>query len=287
MLRKLLIICVFMGVGFFSYSQTVVEPTGPAEWSKEYQPFRIVGNIYYVGTYDLACYLITTPEGHILINTGLASSGAMIKKNIEKLGFKFSDLKILLTTQAHHDHVGAMASIQKLTGAAIAINEKDAAVLSDGGKSDYAFGGDTCIFQPVKASRLLRNRDLIELGGTAITMLHHPGHTKGSSSFLLDVKDAGKTYRVLIVNLPSIVVSKPFSEIKTYPSIQKDYATTFDSLKVLSFDIWLSSHASQFDLHKKHKPGAPYNPSVFIDRSGYDTAVGKLEKQYLLRVKGN
>src|SRR5690349_5109408 len=117
-------------------AQRVNEPkTTNPDWSKPYPPFRIAGNLYYVGTYDLACYLITTTGGNILINTGLAASAEQIKKNIETLGFKFPETKILLTTQVHYDHVGAMAEIKKITGAQIMVDEKDAPVLADGGSS--------------------------------------------------------------------------------------------------------------------------------------------------------
>src|SRR5689334_15976532 len=162
-----------------THAQKIIPPPFVTkEWQMEYQPFRIVGNLYYVGTYDLACYLITTTKGNILINTGLASSTQQIKNNIEALGFKFPDIKILLTTQAHYDHVAAMAAIKKQTGAQMMVDEKDAAVLADGGSSDYALGGHGSSFQPVKADRLLHDGDTIQLGDMQLIMLHHPGHTK-------------------------------------------------------------------------------------------------------------
>ncbi len=115
-------------------AQKVHQLKNQKDWSRPYEPFRIAGNLYYVGTYDLACYLITTPEGNILINTGLASSASQIKRNVEKLGFNFNDIKILLITHAHYDHVGALAAIKKMTGAKLMVNENDAPVLADGGK---------------------------------------------------------------------------------------------------------------------------------------------------------
>lgn len=239
----------------------------PADWTKEYRPFRVVGNVYYVGTYDLACYLITTSQGNILINTGLASSADVIKKNIEELGFKFADTKILLTTQGHYDHVAAMAAIKKATGAKLMIQEKDAAVVGDGGKSEYAFSGDNIKFEPASVDRSLKDGDIIGLGDMKLTILHHPGHTKGSASYIFDVKDGSRTYKVAIVNMPTVVISKPFAQVTEYPDIKKDYTSTFASLKKLKFDLWLSSHASQFNLHTKRKPGDPYNPSVFIDQA--------------------
>lgn len=275
-----------LSVNYMVSAQKVAEPQNtPADWSRPYQPFRIAGNLYYVGTYDLACYLITTPKGNILINTGLAASASMIKASIKALGFELSDTKILLTTQAHYDHVGAMAAIQKLTGAKMMVDEKDSGVLTDGGRSDYALGGDTSKYEPVKADRLLHNGDTIKLGDMRLVMLHHPGHTKGSCSFLFYVKDERKSYRVLIANMPTIVTDKKFSDIPAYPGIANDYTYTFDAMKKLSFDIWLSSHASQFDLYNKHKPGDGYNPAAFIDRKGYDEAINDLEKQFLKKVE--
>ena len=250
------------------------------DWSKPYEPFRIVGNVYYVGTYDLACYLITTSNGHILINTGLAASASLIEKNVKTLGFKFSDIKILLTTQAHWDHCGALAEIKAKTGAHMMVNEKDAPVLKDGGASDFAFGGNGSTFAPVEINKLLYPDEIISLGNTQIKMLHHPGHTKGSCSYLLTTKDDARSYQVLIANMPTIVVDQKLSEVVNYPSISNDIAYTLNSMTKLSFDIWLASHASQFNMHQKRKIGDPYNPNVFIDSAGFAAAIEILKKQY-------
>jgi metallo-beta-lactamase class B len=267
-------------------AQKVKEPAiTNADWAKPYEPFRIAGNLYYVGTYDLACYLITTSKGNILINTGLASSDVQIKKNIETLGFKFNDIKILLTTQAHYDHMGAMAVIKKQTGAKLMVNAKEVDVLKDGGASDYALGGHGSVYQPVKPDRLLKDRDTITLGEMKLVMLHHPGHTKGSCSYLFTVKDEQRAWKVLIANMPTIVTDSSFASIKTYPSIATDYANTFQSMKNISFDIWLASHASQFKMHSKHKPGNAYNPAAFIDQAGYDAALKELENVYEEKMK--
>ncbi len=280
-LRIVTLIIIFSFVNVLASAQKVTEPKNtPAEWSKPFQPFRIVGNLYYVGTYDLACYLITTAQGNILINTGLAASLPIIKASIEALGFKFADTKILLTMQAHYDHMGAMAAIKKMTRAKMMIDEKDASVMADGGSSDYALGGDGSTYEPVKADRLLQNGDTVKLGDMQLIMLHHPGHTKGSCSFLFDVKDDQRSYRILIANMPTIVTEKSFSVLSNYPDIAKDYAYTLNVMKKLSFDIWLSSHASQFKLHDKHQIGGVYNPAAFIDKKGYDAAINNLQEQF-------
>ena len=258
-----------------------------ADWAKPYQPFRIAGNLYYVGTYDLACYLITTPQGNILINTGLAASAAQIKNNIKALGFEFADTKILLNTQAHYDHLGAMAFIKNKTGAQLMVNEKDASVLKDGGSSDYALGSHGSSFKPLIPDRLLGDGDTIRLGNMHLIMLHHPGHTKGSSRFLFTVADGQRSYKVLIANMPTIVTDKPFAGIATYPAIAADYAYTFNAMKNIVFDIWLASHASQFNLHTKHKPSDAYNPAAFFDRAGYDAEIKDLQKEYEEKIKKN
>lgn len=286
-MKNILLLAAFLCFNTLAIAQKVVEPSTQAhpEWSKPYPPFQIVGNLYYVGTYDLACYLITTPRGNILINTGLAASAPSIKTSIQKLGFKFSDIKILLTTQAHFDHMGAMAAIKKLTHAKLMVDAGDVGVVEDGGKSDYAMGAGDCVFEVVKVDRILKNNDVIKLGGMQIIMLHHPGHTKGSCSFLFDMADNTRSYKVLIANLPTIITDKKFSEVSVYPTIAQDYAYTLKAMKGLKFDIWLASHASQFGLARKHHPGDKYNPAAFIDRKGYDAQLNEMQKAYDLKVK--
>jgi len=279
-------ITVFLLLFWFSAAaqQKVTTPFVQEDWKKNYEPFRIAGNLYYVGTYDLASYLITTPQGHILINTGLAESAQMIKSHVEALGFKFSDIKILLATHAHYDHVAAMAEIKKITGAKMMINEKDATVLADGGNSDFIFGGHGSTFEPVKPDKLLHDKDTIQLGSQQVVLLAHPGHTKGASSFLFDVKDDQQTYRVLIANMPTILDQTKLSGMPAYPNVGKDYGYTLDAMKNIKFDIWLASHASQFELHQKRKAGDSYNPKVFIDQKGYDASINTLHEAYLKKL---
>jgi metallo-beta-lactamase class B len=287
-MKKFLLIICLVYINNLAWAQKVSEPSSTAhpEWSRPYPPFKIAGNLYYVGTADLACYLIVTPHGNMLINTGLVASTPNIKSNIEKLGFKFADTKILLTTQVHFDHMGAMAAIKKQTGAKFIVDKGDAGVAADGGRSDYFMGGEVCVFEAIKADRILLNNDVVQLGGTKLTLLHHPGHTKGSCSFLFDVKDNGHTYKVLIANLPTIITEEPFPAVKTYPHIAQDYAYTLKAMKGLKFDIWLASHTSQFNLANKHKPGDKYNPDRFIDQKGYDMQLSKLQKEFDKKITG-
>jgi metallo-beta-lactamase class B len=268
-----------------SFCQTIAPPPlSNPDWTKPYEPFRIAGNLYYVGTYDLACYLVTTSSGNILINTGLTESVPMIRKNIEALGFKYNDIKILLTTQAHFDHVAGIAEIKKDTGAKLMANEADVQVLTDGGKSDFLFGG-VSTFMPVAVDRTLHDRDTITLGQTKIIMLNHPGHTKGSSSYLMDVADEKKSWRVLIVNIPTILPQTRLSGMPAYPNVGQDYSYTLKTLQTLQFDLWVASHASQFQMHDKRKPGDQYKPEAFADRPGYEASISAIKRDYEKRLK--
>src|SRR6478609_7645204 len=167
--RYLLSLSLLLAFAFVSLGQSHSYPYYDSSWSKPYEPFRIAGNLYYVGTYDLGCYLITTPKGHVLINSGLVESTPLIRKNVEALGFKFSDIKLLLTTQAHYDHVAALAEIKKITGAKMMVHEGDAPALADGGHSDFIFGNmEGASFAPIKVDRVLHDGDNIQLGETKL-----------------------------------------------------------------------------------------------------------------------
>ena len=254
---------------------------GNPEWVKSFPPFRIIANVYWVGTYDLSTYLITTPEGHILINTGLASTLPQIKSGVEQLGFKFSDVKVLTATHGHFDHVAGLAELKRMTGAQVMMSERDADLLESGAKSDFRFGDDLAArFEPVKVDRRLKDGDRIELGGVVLTAHLHPGHTKGATSFTFDVRENSKSYRVGIMNMPSINPGVRVSGMPKFPDITQAYARTFHDQKETKLDVWLASHAAQFDLHKKYQPGDPYNPDRFVDSQGFHASVERLEKVY-------
>jgi metallo-beta-lactamase class B len=250
------------------------------DWTRPFPAHRVIGNLYYVGTYDLACFLITTPKGNILINTGVGGSAPMIQSSIESLGFKLKDTKILLTTQAHYDHVAAMAEMKRLTGAKLLATDGDAPVLEDGGKSDPLFTSPDFRFAPVKVDGRIKDGQKISLGGTELIAYSHPGHTRGSVSYGLTIAENGRNYRVLIANMGSINPGTVLIGNKKYPQIADDYARTFREQKKLECDIFLSSHASQYQLHDKWKPEQAYSPATFTDPEGYKAAVGRAEMAY-------
>jgi metallo-beta-lactamase class B len=250
-------------------------------WTRPFPALRIVGNVYYVGTYDLSSYLITTPEGNILINTGIGSSVPMIRANVESLGFRFNDIKLLLATHGHSDHVGGMAEIKRLTGARMLMQEADAPMLEDGGATDFRFPkGRPRVYDPVTVDQRLKDGDKVRLGKTELTVHHHPGHTRGSTSFSFTTEDGGRTYRVLIANMNGINQGVKLLDSPGYPTIVEEYARTFEKQKQLTTDVFLSSHAGQFGLHEKYKPGDPYNPNRFVDPAGYLERVRRAEQAY-------
>lgn len=258
---------------------TAAQPSMVDTWRKPFPAHRIIASVHYVGTYDLACYLITTPAGHILINTGLADSVPLIRQGVQDLGFRFEDIKLLLTMQAHFDHVAGMAEVQKLTGARMLATEGDAPLLADGGKSDYHLGREYW-FAPVTVHRKLRDGEMIKLGNTELTVHVTPGHTQGSSSYGMSVTENGRTYRVLFANMGSINPGVKLTGNAKYPQIAADYARAFDVQKKLPCDVFLSAHASQYGLHEKFKPGQAYRAEAFVDPDGYRKAVASYEQTY-------
>lgn len=216
----------------------------PVEWLRSHPPFRVVGNLYGVGGFDLATYLITSSEGHILINTGIEGSIDDISANIDALGYDIADVKILLSMQSHFDHTADLARIKKETGAKMYATAPDVRVLEDGGFSDPHFGGLET-FRPIRVDRVVRDGEVIELGEIKLTVHYHPGHTEGSSSYGMKVRENGKTYNVLIANMGTINPGKKLLVKPTYPGISEDFATTYRIQKAMPVDIWVAAHKSQ------------------------------------------
>ena len=252
-------------------------------WTRPFPGHRVIGNLYAVGTYDLAVFLITSEEGHILINTGLEDSTSLIRENIESLGYRLEDVEILLQMQAHWDHTAALAEIKQITGAEMWATEADAPVLEDGGFSDPHFGGQES-FKPVGVDKIIADGDLIELGATRLTVLETPGHTAGSSSYTMQVQEGGRDYSVVIANMGTINTGKRLVVDPTYPGVFEDFAETFRKQKALEVDVWVAAHGSQYGLHAKYEAGQDYRPETFVDPDGFLAAVERLEKLYLEQV---
>ena len=238
-----------------------------------YQPFpahRIHGNLYYVGTGGLASYLITTSDGHILINSSFEESVPLIRASVEKLGFRFHDIKILLTSHAHGDHAAGSALVKELTAAKVMVMTGDEDVVAKGSGKNW---------KPCKVDRVLHDLDEVKLGGMKLVAHHTPGHTKGATTWTFPVTDGEKVYNVVIVSSVSVNPGYILVNNKEYPQIAEDYQKSFRILKTLSCDIFLAPHGIQYGLSEKYaKLGQKANP--FVDPEGYAKANAEKEKEF-------
>ena len=219
-----------------------------------FPPFHIAGNLYYVGSEDLAAYLITTPQGNILINSNLDSSPAQIKQSVEKLGFHFADTKILLISHAHFDHCAGSAQILKMTRAKYEVMDADVPVVESGGKADFHYGGRKDLWFPAAhVDRVLHDGDTVSLGGTVLTARKTAGHTKGTTTWTLDETENGKTLHVVIVGSPNVNPGYKLVGNTAYPQIADDYRHEFQVLKSLPCDIFLGAHGGYFGMKEKYE----------------------------------
>ena len=251
----------------------------PADWTEPFPGHRVIGNLYAVGTAGLGVFLITSDEGHILINTGLEDSTPLIRENIESLGYRLEDVRILLTMQAHWDHTAALAEIKEITGAAMWATAGDGRVLEDGGFSDPHFGGRVS-FRPVEVDRIIGDGEIIELGDIRLRVHEHPGHTEGSSSYSMQVAENGRDYDVAVANIGTINEGKRLVVDPTYPGVAEDFARTYASQKAMDVDVWVAAHGGQYGLHDKYQPGQAYSPDTFVDPEGFLAEVERRERIY-------
>lgn len=242
----------------------------PKEWLEPFEPFKIAGNLYYVGTKGLANYLITTPKGHILINSDLEENVPQIKASVEKLGFKFSDIKILLISHGHWDHNAASDTVKKMTGAKYFVMDADVPNVESGGKTDFEYGNEPiALYKPTKVDRVLHDGDKVKLGGTSLVAHLTPGHTKGCTTWTMKVKEGDKTYNVVIIGSPNVNPGYKLVNNAAYPNIAEDYEKMFRVLKVLPVDIFLGAHGNYFGMEAKYARFKQEGFKVFIDPEGY------------------
>lgn len=250
---------------------------------KPFPPFRIAGNLYFVGNTYVANYLIVTSKGNILINSDYQADVPMIKANIEKLGFKFSDTKILLISHAHADHDGGSALIKKQTGAKYMVMDADVSVVESGGKTDFQYGNSNDpnnFYQPTKVDRVLHDGDQVKLGDTKLVAHLTPGHTKGCTTWTMKVVEKGKTYSVVIVGGPYVNPGYKLVHNTAYQAIAKDYEYMFQMLKSLPCDIFLGAHGMYFDLEKKYALMDKGKVNPFIDPVGYKKFIALAERDF-------
>jgi len=245
-------------------------------WTHAFPAFKIVDNLYYVGSEDLAAYIIATPRGLILINSNLETSVPQIRKSVESLGFHFRDIKILLISHAHFDHCAGSAEIIRLTGAKYYVMQPDVSVVESGGKTDFQYGPDkTMHFPPAQVDRILHDGDTVSLGGTVLTAHLTPGHTKGTTTWTMNVNVSGRTLHVVIVGSPNVNPGYKLVGNKAYPQIAADYKHGFAVLENLLCDIFLGAHGAYFGLAEKYARWKNGDRNAFIDPTGYKAYIAE------------
>jgi metallo-beta-lactamase class B len=241
-------------------------------WNLPHEPFRIAGPIHYVGTAELAAYLIQTPQGHVLIDGGLPESAPLIEQSIRRLGLKVEDVEILLTTQAHFDHVGSLAALKRASGGTVMVMAGDAALVEAGGKGDFLFG-DTLPFPAVTVDRVLQDGDTVSLGGISLKARLTPGHTKGCTTWTTEIVEGGRRLSVVFAGSTSVNPGTVLPSMPSYPSVGADYARAFAVQASLRPDIWLAAHAGQFGLVEKRAKQRAGGANPFIDPAGWAASV--------------
>ena len=242
-------------------------------------PFRIAGNLYYVGANEVCSFLITTRQGHILLDGGFAETAPQIEQNITRLGFKIEDVKVLLNSHAHLDHAGGLAELKQKSGAKLIASAGDAPMLRSGGHGDFRFG-DRLVFPRVKVDQIIGDGESVRLGDQIMTAYLTPGHTKGNTTWTTKLSDNGKTYDVVFAGSPTALDYQLVGK-ESYPGIAADFEKTFSVLKKLPCDIFLSDHGSFFHFVEKHERLMHgENPNPFIDPVGYRKFVVHFEKEF-------
>jgi metallo-beta-lactamase class B len=278
----MVVIFVFLGL---SLPGGAAVPNSP-DWTEPFPPHHIVGNIYYVGTRGLASFLITTREGHILINSDLESDVPMIRDNVEKLGFHFNDVKILLISHAHFDHAAGSAMVKKMTGAKYMVMDADVPVIESGGKADFQYGDvPEMQFPATKVDRVLHDGDEVKLGDAVLVAHLTPGHTRGCTTWTMRVVEGGKTFNVVIVGSPNVNPGYKLVNNAVYPQIAQDYEAGFKVLKSLPCDIFLGAHGSYYDMESKFARASKGGENPFIDPEGYKRYVAEREQAFREELK--
>ncbi|MEO7142115.1 MAG: subclass B3 metallo-beta-lactamase [Bryobacteraceae bacterium] len=250
----------------------------PPAGNAPFPPYHIMGNLYSVGAADITSFLVTTPAGHIIINSGYEDTVPIIRSGVEKLGFKMRDVKILLASHAHNDHVGGLATLKQLTGAQVMIMQGDAYEISTGGKGDFRFHNS---WKPCKIDRILHDGDEVRLGGTTLVAHLTPGHTRGNTTWTMQADDGGRKYNVVIVGSTSINPGVVLVHNPKYPQIAEEYGRAFRTLRALPCDVFLASHAGVYDGAEKYRRlAAGEKPNPFIDPAGYKTYLDSSEQHY-------
>jgi metallo-beta-lactamase class B len=243
-------------------------PDERTAWNQPVEPFRVIGNVHYVGAAGVSAFLIVTAEGTILLDGGLPETAPQIAQNVAKLGFKLGDVKYLLNSHAHYDHAGGLAELKRLSGAAMVASSGDAPALKAGGRDMPA----------VAIDRVIADGETLRLGGTTLTALVTPGHTKGCTTWTMSTTEGERQYRIIFYCSTSVV--DRLVDNSGYPQIVDDYERTFDRLRRLEADVFLGNHPVFFDLPVKRRRMSTGGGNPFVDPSELSRFVAASERQF-------
>jgi metallo-beta-lactamase class B len=238
------------------------------KWEEPDEPVKVIGPLYFVGTKGLGAFLFTTAEGHILMNTGMPSSGPMIVASVRKLGFKPEDIKLMINGHAHMDHAGAFAYLKQQFGAQLAVMKDDVAAMENGDINDFKYANDF-VYPAVKVDRILRDGDTIRMGDVLLTAYHTPGHTRGATTWIANLVVDGKAYVVAFPDGAGFNPGYRVAKDPSYPGITEDYRRTHHVLEMLKPDIWLAQHNEYYDLAGKRERAKTEGVNAWIDPDGY------------------
>ncbi len=247
-------------------------------WNQPVEPFRIAGNVYYVGASEITSFLITSPAGHILIDGGFVETAEQIERNVEKLGFRLSDVRYLVNSHAHYDHAGGLAELKRATGARFLASAGDIPLLARGGADDPQFA-NRFLFPPIYADGIVRDGQRIRVGGTELVAHITAGHTRGCTTWTTRVREQNRDLSVVFLCSATVPSSYRLIGNPQYPSVAGDYRATFAFLKSLKPDIPLAAHGNFFNLEEKiRRRGEARSP--FIDPAAYQRIVADWEKRF-------
>lgn len=248
--------------------------------NRDFPPYRVIGNIYYVGSNDIALFLITTSEGHILLDTGFEASVGRLRENIEQLGFRYKDIKLILTSHAHVDHVQAHALVREQTGARVVVSSADAPFVEHGGQGETVFDG-VFSWTPCPVDRRVNDGDNVTLGDTTLVAHLTPGHTLGATTWTMQILDHGQKRTVLF--FPSANVNRGVRLLGNarYPNIARDFARSFATWKTLECQVFLGDHGEFYDMKDKYaRLQRGESPNPFIDPNGYRQFLARAEARF-------
>jgi metallo-beta-lactamase class B len=270
MMRRFLFVSFVWGLALWALGNARLQAQGNPDWHRPFPAFKIAGNLYYVGTADLAVYLINTPQGNIVINSDFAEDVPLVHKSIEQLGFKYADTKILLISHAHSDHDEGVGLIKRETGAKLMVMDADAPAEES-----------TAPGRPgARVDRVLHDGDTVELGGAKLTAHLTPGHTKGCTTWTMQVQEGGRTLNAVIIGSPNVNPGYVLVGNKNYPQIAEDYVKTFQVLKGLPCDLFLGAHGAYFGLKAKYEKMKAGGENALIDPEGYKAYVAEREATF-------